>query len=144
MGKVPERPRSTHTPDVQRIIDRSLRVRSVRHSPELHVCRVSGEIDLLTVTTLAQVLDDLHEERVPSVIVDLTGVTYCAAAGVRVLLEATERSRRGGQRLAVVIANLTVARVLKATETSDGIENYASLSDAMRALSEPPRPGEYV
>jgi anti-anti-sigma factor len=77
------------------------------------------------------------------VVVDLTGVTYCAAAGVRVLLEATERSRRGGQRLAVVIANLTVARVLKATDTTDGIENYASLSDAMLALSEPPRPGAY-
>lgn len=138
MGKGPDRPRSTrrNTPDVQRIIDRSLRVRSVRHSPTLHVCRVSGEIDLLTVTTLVQVLDDLHEQRVPAVIVDLTGVTYCAAAGVQALLNATERARNGGQRLAVVIANLTVARVLKATETSDGIENYASLSDAMLALTE--------
>jgi anti-anti-sigma factor len=140
MGEGQDHTRVTHTPDVQRIIDRTLRVRSVRHNPGLHVCRVSGEIDLLTATTLTKVLDELHDERVPAVIVDLTGVTYCAAAGVQVLLEATDRARSGGQRLAVVIASLTVARVLKATDSTDGIENYASLSDAMLALSgTPPR-----
>lgn len=123
------------TPDVQRIIDRSLQVRVVRHNDELHVCRVAGEIDLLTGSTLANVLEDLHQRRVPAVIVDLNEVTYCAAAGVRVLLDATARARWAGQRLAVVIANLTVARVLTATETAEGIENYASLSEAMVALT---------
>ncbi|WP_459715208.1 STAS domain-containing protein [Actinophytocola sp. KF-1] len=110
-------------------------MRVVRHNDDLHVCRVAGEIDLLTVTTLASVLEDLHQRRVPVVIVDLTEVTYCAAAGVRVLLDATARARWAGQRLAVVIANLTVARVLRATETTEGIENYSSLSEAMVALT---------
>jgi anti-anti-sigma factor len=126
---------SKPTPDVQRIIDRSLQVKVVKHNEDMHVCRVAGEIDLLTVTTIARVLDDLHERRVPAVIVDLTGVTYCAAAGVRVLLDATARARWSNQRLAVVIANLTVARVLTATETADGIENYSSLSEAMVAVT---------
>jgi anti-anti-sigma factor len=120
---------------VQRIIDRTLQVRLVRHNEGLHVCRVAGEIDLLTVSTLGNVLDDLHHSRVPAVIVDLTEVTYCAAAGVRVLLDATARARWAGQRLAVVIASLTVARVLSATETTGGIDNYASLSEAMVALT---------
>jgi hypothetical protein len=35
----------------------------------------------------------------------------------------------------VVIASLTVARVLKATDNIDGIENYSNLSEAMRALA---------
>ncbi|GAB1512935.1 hypothetical protein JCM33774_49770 [Actinophytocola sp. KF-1] len=139
MGTRPDRLPPAHltkpTPDIQRIIDRSLRVRVVRHNDDLHVCRVAGEIDLLTVTTLASVLEDLHQRRVPVVIVDLTEVTYCAAAGVRVLLDATARARWAGQRLAVVIANLTVARVLRATETTEGIENYSSLSEAMVALT---------
>jgi anti-anti-sigma factor len=69
--------------------------------------------------------------------VDLTGVTYCAAAGVQALLQATQAARRTGQRLAVVIASLTVARVLKATDNIDGIENYSNLSEAMRALADP-------
>jgi anti-anti-sigma factor len=120
---------------VQRIIDRSLQVRVVRHNEDISVCRVAGEIDLLTVTTLASVLEDLHRDRVPGIIVDLTEVTYCAAAGVRVLLDATARARWAAQRLVVVIASLTVARVLRATETAEGIENYASLSEAMLALT---------
>ncbi len=139
MGTGPDRLPPAHlkkpAPDIQRIIDRSLRVHVVRHNDDLHVCRVAGEIDLLTVSTLANVLEDLHKRRVPGVIVDLTEVTYCAAAGVRVLLDATARARWAGQRLAVVIANLTVARVLRATETTEGIENYASLSEAMVALT---------
>ena len=139
MGKIPDRLPPAHSrkpaPDVQRIIDRSLRVRVVKHNEDLHVCRVAGEIDLLTVSTLASVLEDLQLRRVPAVIVDLTEVTYCAAAGVRVLLDATAHARWAGQRLAVVIASLTVARVLRATETTEGIENYASLSEAMLALT---------
>lgn len=137
MGKDPDRLRSarTESPDVQRIIDRRLQVKVVKHNPELHVCRLSGEVDLLTVPTLVHVLDDLRDREVPAVVVDLTGVTYCAAAGVQALLQATEAARSTGQRLAVVIASLTVARVLKATDNIDGIENYSNLSEAMRALA---------
>lgn len=137
MGHGEDPPPRHPRPEVQRFIDRSLRVRSVRHSADLHVCRVFGEIDLLTVPTLSGVLTGLHTERVPAVIVDLTGVTYCAAAGVQELLAASHRARESGQRLAVVIANLTVARVLKATDTTGDIENYATLSEAMLALTDP-------
>lgn len=138
MGKDPDRLPSVRPqpPDVQRIIDRRLQVKVVRHNPELYVCRLFGEVDLLTVPTLTGVLDDLREREVPAVVVDLTGVTYCAAAGVRALLDATAAARDAGQRLAVVIASLAVARVLKATDTIDGIENYSNLSEAMRALAE--------
>ncbi|MFL6120320.1 STAS domain-containing protein [Actinophytocola sp.] len=121
---------------MQRIIDRRLQVKVVRHNPDLYVCRLAGEVDLLTVPTLVRVLDELREREVPAVIVDLTGVTYCAAAGVRALLDATHAARAVRQRLAVVIASLTVARVLKATDTIDGIENYSNLSEAMRAMVE--------
>jgi anti-sigma B factor antagonist len=137
MGKDPDRLRAarTQTPDVQRIIDRRLQVKIVRHNPDLHVCRLVGEVDLLTVPTLVRVMDDLRERDVPMVIVDLTGVTYCGAAGVRALLDGTQAARASGQRLAVVIASLAVARVLKATDSIDGIENYSNLSEAMRALA---------
>lgn len=137
MGKDPDRLPATRTqsPDVQRIIDRRLQVKIVRHNADLHVCRLVGEIDLLTVPTLVRVLDDLRGRDVPMVIVDLTGVTYCGAAGVRALLDGTQTARAAGQRLAVVIASLAVARVLKATDTIDGIENYSNLSEAMRALA---------
>jgi anti-sigma B factor antagonist len=137
MGKDPDRlpAAPTQPPDVQRIIDRRLQVKIVRHNPDLHVCRLVGEVDLLTVPTLVRVLDDLREREVPAVVVDLTGVTYCGAAGVRALLDATEAARAAGQRLAVVIASLAIARVLKATDTIDGIENYSNLSEAMRAIA---------
>lgn len=137
MGKDPDRLPAARTqpPDVQRIIDRRLQVKIVRHNPDLHVCRLVGEVDLLTVPTLVRVLDDLRGRDVPMVIVDLTGVTYCGAAGVRALLDGTLAARASGQRLAVVIASLAVARVLKATDSIDGIENYSNLSEAMRALA---------
>jgi anti-anti-sigma factor len=139
MGKGPDRLSLTHSPpaspDVQRIIDRTLQVKVVRHNAHLSVCRVAGEIDLLTVSTLARVLDDLYEQAVPAVVVDLTDVTYCAAAGVRVLLDATKRARWSGQRLGVVIASLRVARVLTATDTADGIDSYSNLSEAMVSLT---------
>jgi anti-anti-sigma factor len=138
MGKDPDRLAGVRAqpPDVQRIIDRRLQVKVVRHNPDLHVCRLVGEVDLLTVPTLVRVLDELRERAVPAVIVDLTGVTYCAAAGVRALLEATQAARAARQRLVVVIASLTVARVLKATDSIDDIENYSNLSEAMLAMAE--------
>lgn len=137
MGKDPDRLAAVRPqpPDVQRIIDRRLQVKIVAHNPQLHVCRLAGEVDLLTVPTLVRVLEELRAREVPMVIVDLTGVTYCGAAGVRALLDGTQAARASGQRLAVVIASLAVARVLKATDSIDGIENYSNLSEAMRALA---------
>ena len=62
----------------------------------LHVCRVAGEIDLLTVHHAGEGARGPAAAPRAAVIVDLTGVTYCAAAGVRVLLDATARARVGG------------------------------------------------
>jgi anti-sigma B factor antagonist len=87
---------------------------SGRTSPP--VLHVKGEIDLATADQLRAALHDAMAAD-PSVILDMEGVTFIDASGLRVVLNAAN-SLNGGRRLTLTNARLA-ARLLALVGLSD-------------------------
>ncbi|WP_346121258.1 STAS domain-containing protein [Micromonospora coerulea] len=95
----------------------------------MHVVHATGEIDLETAPALRAALTAAVQGH-PAVCCDLSGVTFCCAAGVTVLLEAAHEAARAGRRFSVEGARGVTARVLHAT----GVDRLLSGdADAVRA-----------
>ena len=71
---------------------------------------LNGEVDAHTAPTLASAMADL-----PSGVVtlDMSGVTFMDSSGLRVLMEATARTREGGGDLVVARPSPAVARLVE-------------------------------
>jgi anti-sigma B factor antagonist len=72
--------------------------------------QLRGELDIATAEAVAQQLAVLRE-RHESVLLDLVGLTFIDASGVRLVLAAVEDSRRDGWALAVTHGSRQVRRV---------------------------------
>jgi anti-sigma B factor antagonist len=80
--------------------------------------RLRGELDIATAALVAKrlgVLRDRHE----SVLLDLDGLTFIDASGVRLVLAAAEDSRRDGWAFAVTHGSRPVRRVFQALELDE-------------------------
>lgn len=94
------------------------------------VLRVTGEIDLTTVALLHQELAlHLADPHAEAVVLDLAGVSFLAARGLSLLIEACEWARAGGTALRMVTGNShAVTRPLQAT----GLDRALPLADTSR------------
>jgi anti-anti-sigma factor len=75
-----------------------------------HTEKLRGELDIATAEAVAQQLT-VPRERHESVLLDLVGLTFIDASGVRLVLAAVEDSRRDGWALAVTHGSRQVRRV---------------------------------
>ncbi len=96
---------------------------------------VQGELDLLTVPALAEVLDDLdaHTVGLRHIVLDLRGVTFMDLLGVRELVRRNELARISRHNLAVVRGTPAVDRLLHLT----GVEDTLVLVDNPADLAPP-------
>jgi len=85
---------------------------TVSSLPFGHVVRVSGEVDLATAPSLAEVLAGCKGG---SVLADLTDVTFMDAAGLNALVAARRYLDRHGASLFVQGASARVARLFEIT-----------------------------
>jgi anti-anti-sigma factor len=76
---------------------------------------VSGEIDIATVDRLTAELDAALARRVPTLVIDLIGVTFMASAGVTALLNAYRQATAAGIPLVVTNCGGAVERILEIT-----------------------------
>ncbi|MGI5132146.1 STAS domain-containing protein [Pseudonocardia sp. CA-107938] len=87
-----------------------LRARHERAAPGEAVLVVEGEVDLVTVPALTELLDQaLANSR--RVILDLGGVTFCGAVGVRALVRAAATARAAGAELRLRGASPILRRI---------------------------------
>ena len=95
-----------------------------------------GELDLLTVSKVARVLDGLEPQAdgVRHVVLDLRGLTFMDVTGLRELIELNEFARGDRHNLAVVRGTDAIQRVLKLT----GVEEMLVLVDDPDDLVPPP------
>jgi anti-sigma B factor antagonist len=63
--------------------------------------RLAGEFDLAAAEAVETALLPV-EDRFPSVILDLRGVTFLDSTGIRVIVSADARSRKAGRELKIV------------------------------------------
>jgi anti-sigma B factor antagonist len=95
-----------------------------------------GELDLLTVSKVAEVLDGLEPQAagVRHIVLDLRGLTFMDVTGLRELLRQNEFARSNRHNLAVVRGTDAIQRVLKLT----GVEEMLVLVDDPDDLVPPP------
>ena len=95
-----------------------------------------GELDLLTVSTVAEVVDGLQPEAdgVRHVVLDLRGLTFMDLSGLHELIRQNEFARSNRHNLAVVRGTDAIHRLLKLTE----VEGLLVLVDDPEDLVPPP------
>jgi anti-sigma B factor antagonist len=95
-----------------------------------------GELDLLTVSKVAEVLGDLepHVDGVRHLVLDLRGLTFMDVSGLRELIRQNEFARSNRHNLAVVRGTDAIQRILRLT----GVEEMLVLVDDPEDLVPPP------
>jgi anti-sigma B factor antagonist len=95
-----------------------------------------GELDLLTVSKVAEVLDGLEPQAdgVRHVVLDLRGLTFMDLTGLHELIRQDEFARSNRHNVAVVRGTDAIQRVLKLT----GVDEMLVLVDDPDDLVPPP------
>jgi anti-anti-sigma factor len=125
------RPQHTTAND-QLAIEASMRRRTA-------LVALRGELDLLTVSKVAEVLDglELRPDGVRHLVLDLRGLTFMDVPGLRELIKQNEYARANRHNLAIVRGTRAIDRLLQLT----GVEDLLVLVDDPDDLVPPPGPG---
>jgi anti-sigma B factor antagonist len=105
------------------------------------VARIKGEVDLSNSTRLrASLLDQMTNDAL-GLVIDLTEVRYLDSAGIQVVYELSERLRRRGQKLRLVVRpDSLIARTLQIVDAGRSI-GIADTTDAALAAMRPNKQG---
>ena len=97
-----------------------------------------GELDLVTVSKVAEVFDDLDPQAagVRHIVLDLRGLTFMDVIGLHELIKQNEYARSNRHNLAVVRGTTVIQRVLELT----GVAEQLVLVDDPDDLVPPPLP----
>jgi anti-anti-sigma factor len=95
-----------------------------------------GELDMLTVSKVAEVIDELEPQPdgVRHLVLDLRGLTFMDSTGLHELLRQNEFARSNRHNLAVVRGTLAIDRLLEVT----GAKDHLVLVDDPDDLVPPP------
>ena len=107
-----------------------------RTSRRTALVALRGELDLVTVSKVAEVLDglELRADALRHVVLDLRGLTFLDVLGLKELIRQNEFARSNRHNLAVVRGTDAIQRVLKLT----GVEDMLVLVDDPDDLVPPP------
>ncbi|MEV4055268.1 STAS domain-containing protein [Amycolatopsis sp. NPDC049688] len=94
------------------------------------VLRVEGALDLALAPKLRQLAERAARLGAPLLVIDLTGVTFLASAGMAELVRA-HRGTTAEAGLRVVASGRITLRPLELTRLVDELAIYPSLSDAL-------------
>jgi len=111
---------------------------SVRRSDGFAIVTISGEIDIARAPALREQLIGLLRPGASRLVVDLSGVTFCDASGLAVLVGAARRVALLGGVLRLAAPAPLVSTVLRLTGLDSRFEIFAAVPEAIGA---PIRPG---
>jgi anti-sigma B factor antagonist len=122
-------------PIAEQLTEEQLAVETRRHRRTALVA-LRGELDLLTVSKVAEVLDGLgpRADGLRHVVLDLRGLTFMDVSGLKELIKQNEFARSNRHNLAVVRGTAAIQRVLELT----GVEDMLVLVDDPDDLVPPP------
>ena len=81
-----------------------------------------GELDLSTVGKVQEELRRVERSSPPTVVIDLSRVTFLDSTGLRCIVTADERARDEGRRLVIVRGPDPVQRVFSITRLEERLE----------------------
>jgi anti-anti-sigma factor len=104
----------------EQITAEQLAVEARRHRRTALVA-LRGELDLLTVSKVAEVLDGLEPQPdgLRHVVLDLRGLTFMDVLGLKELMRQNEFARTNRHNLAVVRGTAAIQRVLELTRVDE-------------------------
>ena len=98
-----------------------LDVRTEDRNGLVHVALV-GELDLSTVAKVQEELRRVEATSPPTLVVDLSKLTFLDSTGLRCIVTADERARAEGRRIVIVRGPDAVQRVFAITRLEDRLE----------------------
>ncbi len=96
------------------------------------VAAVSGEIDVATAPALRERLQELIGERSPTVVVDLSAVSFLDSTALGVLVGAHKRCRESSGQLRLVITEPRILKVFEITGLTEIFPIFKTADDAAR------------
>jgi anti-sigma B factor antagonist len=94
-----------------------------------YLITVSGEVDLATSPELDIAIIAAIDSGTPSVVIDLTDVSFMDSSGLGVIVRALKRCREAENDLDLVITNERVLKVFGITGLDQVIPIHASIQD---------------
>jgi len=118
----------------------------VRWLGQVAVATLPAEIDVVNGDQVREDLLTVLNRGPVTLIVDMTGTTFCDSAGVNALVRAHKRADACGARMRLVVSAPTVRRVLAVTGVDRLIGTCPSVAAALDAVNpltqgEPTHPG---
>jgi anti-sigma B factor antagonist len=98
-----------------------LEVETVDRDGLVHVA-LRGELDLSTVSKVQDELDRIEKSSPPTVVLDLSKLSFLDSTGLRCLVTADERARQAGRRVVLVRGPDPVQRVFTITRLEERLE----------------------
>jgi anti-anti-sigma factor len=100
---------------------------------------VVGDLDAATVDEFANEVDEQPDQPLDAaMIIDLSGVSFCAASAVNVLLRVTAEARRRRLPIAIVASQHAVTRPVELLSLETVLPLYDSLAEAQQWLERLP------
>ena len=95
------------------------------------VVHVTGEVDMATEAKLRAAVTDAVSTEPAALVLDLTGVTFFASAGLHVLVDVQHEATASGLDLLVAADNRAVLRPLQITGVDQLVTVVASVDQAL-------------
>jgi anti-sigma B factor antagonist len=105
-----------------------------RRVDSVSVVSVAGVVDMLTAPELEKAIAEAAKSSPAAVVIDMTGVEFLASAGMGVLIAAQD-DLAPTITLAVVADGPATSRPLKLVGVTDVVDLYATLDEALAALT---------
>jgi anti-sigma B factor antagonist len=99
------------------------------------VVAVSGELDICTVPGLRELVASLIAADRVRLVLELSELTFCDAAGAGEMLRCRRLVRERGGRLSLLQVSPQVGRVLRITGLTGVLPAYRSLAESILAVS---------
>ncbi|OLT14397.1 hypothetical protein BJF78_02955 [Pseudonocardia sp. CNS-139] len=99
----------------------------------------AGEIDVATAGVLRRAACEAVEAEPRSVVVDLSGLTFCGSTGLVTLIDAREHADRRGVGFGTAGGRRIVRRILEITGVGPVLRHRETLADALAAAAAHPR-----
>ncbi|HEX8630929.1 MAG TPA: STAS domain-containing protein [Catenuloplanes sp.] len=88
---------------------------SVQHASGEVMLNLAGEIDMLTVVRLSNVINDLLADPPPRIVLDMSGITFCDSQGLGTLVVLSRKTSHAQSVLVLANVGDFLQRVLDIT-----------------------------
>jgi anti-sigma B factor antagonist len=101
--------------------------------PDVTVCTVAGDVDMVTRPALAERLRAAMHDDNRHLVIDLSAVAYFGSTGLHTLVEILDEHQGRGHLAVVLDANARAAASLRATGLDKVFDLHRELASALRA-----------